>query len=198
MRKIVLILCPILLLLANLSAYGDDRSVNTAYRERKTALILCPILLLLANRSASGNERGVSAAYEARTGDAAFDGTLGKLNVQTRGRNLSEFISNLSLSYNIPGKEIEDLLYRVKMTPADVYMTVGLAGIINKPLDVVVGEYKANKGKGWGVIAKRLGIKPGSKEFHALKKGGAVQLAKAQGKGKANKKYKKNKKNKNK
>ena len=76
------------------------------------------------------------------------------------------------------------------MTPADVYMTVGIAKITNKSIDEVVGEYKANKGKGWGVIAKRLGIKPGSKEFHALKEGGSVELekakAKGQGKGKGN------------
>jgi hypothetical protein len=31
--------------------------------------------------------------------------------------------------------------------------------------------YKQSKGKGWGVIAKELGIKPGSPEFHALKRG---------------------------
>jgi hypothetical protein len=103
----------------------------------------------------------------------------------------------LSLSYNIPRIRIEDLLYKVKMTPADVYMTVGLAKIIGKPIDVVVGEYEANRGKGWGVIAKRLGIKPGSKEFHALKKGGAGELEKAKGKsqdkGKAKKKSKKGK-----
>jgi len=32
-------------------------------------------------------------------------------------------------------------------------------------------RYRADKGKGWGVLAKSLGIKPGSKEFHALKRG---------------------------
>lgn len=40
-----------------------------------------------------------------------------------------------------------------------------------KPTDQVVQVYKANQGKGWGVIAKRMGIKPGSAEFHALKSG---------------------------
>ena len=32
-------------------------------------------------------------------------------------------------------------------------------------------RYKSDKGKGWGVLAKSLGIKPGSQEFHALKSG---------------------------
>jgi hypothetical protein len=35
----------------------------------------------------------------------------------------------------------------------------------------VLKEYKTSKGKGWGVIAKSLGIKPGSAEFQALKNG---------------------------
>jgi hypothetical protein len=34
-----------------------------------------------------------------------------------------------------------------------------------------VPTYQASKGKGWGVIAKELGIKPGSPAFHALKEG---------------------------
>ncbi len=42
--------------------------------------------------------------------------------------------------------------------------------IASQPVEVVTKEYETNKGKGWGVIAKNLGIKPGSKEFHALKK----------------------------
>jgi len=32
-------------------------------------------------------------------------------------------------------------------------------------------EYRSGKAKGWGALAKSLGIKPGSKEFHALKNG---------------------------
>ena len=151
---------------------------------RKPILTLAMILLFTISSSVYGGEKSVSATYDAKTGDSALDTTLGDLNVQTHGGNLSDFISNLSLSYNIPKIKIEDLLFKIEMTPADAYMTVGIAKITNKPIHEVVDEYKANKGKGWGVIAKRLGIKPGSKEFHALKKGGSVELDKAKGKGK--------------
>jgi len=151
---------------------------------RKPILTFAVILLFIISSSAYGGEGSASATYNAKTGDSALDTTLGDLNVQTHGRNLSDFISNLSVSYNIPKIKIEDLLFKVEMTPADAYMTVGIAKIANKSIDEVVNEYKANKGKGWGVIAKNLGIKPGSKEFHALKKGGSVELDKAKGKGK--------------
>jgi len=151
---------------------------------RKLILNLVLILLFVISSSVYGGDKNVSATYYAKTGDSAFDATLGELNVQTYGRDMSDFISNMSLSYNIPKIRIEDLLFKVEMTPADVYMTLGIGKIANKSIDEVVGEYKANKGQGWGVIAKRLGIKPGSKEFHALKKGGSVELEKAKGKGK--------------
>jgi len=34
---------------------------------------------------------------------------------------------------------------------------------------VVIDSYRKNKSKGWGALARDLGIKPGSKEFKALK-----------------------------
>ena len=37
--------------------------------------------------------------------------------------------------------------------------------------EAIVETYQTNRTKGWGVIAKELGIKPGSAEFHALKSG---------------------------
>jgi hypothetical protein len=54
----------------------------------------------------------------------------------------------------------------------------------NRPIDYVIEKYKAEKGKGWGVLAKSLGIKPGSKDFHALKQGQDLYVDKDRGKGK--------------
>jgi hypothetical protein len=50
-------------------------------------------------------------------------------------------------------------------------MCLQLGYMTKKPLNVVLQTYKKNTGKGWGNIAKQLGIKPGSPEFHALKGG---------------------------
>lgn len=128
------------------------------------------------------------------TGDAKFDTILGDINAHTHGDNLSDFISNLSLSYEVPRIKIENMLFTLKMAPADAFMAVGLANISNSSIDEVIDEYNRNKGKGWGVIAKKLGIKPGSKGFQALKNGGSDQL----GKIKKEEKSKKNNEGKNK
>ncbi len=39
------------------------------------------------------------------------------------------------------------------------------------PTDQVIEKYNSEKDKGWGALAKSMGIKPGSAEFHALKNG---------------------------
>lgn len=54
---------------------------------------------------------------------------------------------------------------------ADAYMVLRLAEMSHLPVDTVIKRYHRHKGKGWGVLAKSLGIKPGSREFHALKRG---------------------------
>jgi hypothetical protein len=73
-------------------------------------------------------------------------------------------------------------------TPGDAYMCFRVGQVASQPVEVVTKEYQANKGKGWGKIAKNLGIKPGSKEFHALKKGDITgdyaDAGKGKGKGK--------------
>jgi hypothetical protein len=50
-------------------------------------------------------------------------------------------------------------------------MMLRLSEMSGKPVRTVEERYRAGKGKGWGALAKSLGIKPGSKEFHALKRG---------------------------
>jgi len=74
-------------------------------------------------------------------------------------------------------------------SPADAYIVFRLGEMSGYPTDRVMREYQSGKGKGWGVTAKSLGIKPGSKEFHALKRG--HDLYNGQGSGKSKKKGKK-------
>jgi hypothetical protein len=50
-------------------------------------------------------------------------------------------------------------------------MVMRLGEMSNHQPEYVMKKYKAGKKKGWGALAKSLGIKPGSPEFHALKRG---------------------------
>jgi len=100
------------------------------------------------------------------TGSLEFDKDLGIINANAK-LDLKTFKLNTSVSHNIPIPKIEELLKI--MEPAEIILAKDVADAVNKPIDTVVDSYKANKDKGWGVIAKEMGIKPGSPEFHALK-----------------------------
>jgi hypothetical protein len=97
------------------------------------------------------------------------------------------FRAQLSTRFNIGNAQVKVVLGNVD-SPADAYMVFRLGEMSSKSIDYVLSKYRTEKNKGWGVLAKSLGIKPGSKEFHALKQGG--DIIHSTGKGKGNKKKK--------
>jgi hypothetical protein len=103
----------------------------------------------------------------------------------------SGFKARLSTRFQIGDIHINAVLSNVDK-PADAYMVLRLGEMSNKPPEYVIKEYKERKGKGWGALAKSLGIKPGSKEFHALKRGQDLydDQGKAKGKEKGKGKHK--------
>ncbi|MES2565996.1 MAG: hypothetical protein V4565_03965 [Bacteroidota bacterium] len=104
--------------------------------------------------------------FNPRTGDVEMDAHLKSINVKAQ-TDLPAFKNEVSVGFQIPKPKIEILLQT--MAPAEVYMAAEIANIIGKPVEIVVNTYTTNKNKGWGEIAKDLGIKPGSKEFHEMK-----------------------------
>ena len=82
----------------------------------------------------------------------------------------SGFKAKLEARFNIGNAEINTVLSTVDNS-ADAYIVFRLAEMSGQPTEKIIRKYKSGKGKGWGVLAKSLGIKPGSKEFKALKNG---------------------------
>ena len=126
---------------------------------------------------------------------ADLDGFLSNLNIQARA-DMNGFSFKLGTQFGVPLPQVQAIIRSVEM-PADAFMCLQLSQWSNKQPDMVVNTYKGNKGKGWGVIAKQLGIKPGSAEFHALKRGdltftgepgGVATQGKGKGKGKGHSK----------
>ncbi len=82
----------------------------------------------------------------------------------------SGFKARLASRFQIGDAKITAVLSNMP-EPANAYMVLRLGEMSGRPVETVMEEYKKNKGKGWGVMAKNLGIKPGSAEFKALKAG---------------------------
>ncbi|PLY04220.1 MAG: hypothetical protein C0622_03160 [Desulfuromonas sp.] len=80
----------------------------------------------------------------------------------------SGFRTQLATRFHIGESEVGVILGNVER-PADAYMVLRLGEMAGKPTDRVLRQYREGKGRGWGVMAQRLGIKPGSAEFKQLK-----------------------------
>ena len=108
-------------------------------------------------------------AAVAAAGD--FDWTR-DLNVRAEADS-DGFRAQLSTRFNIGNAQVQVVLGNVD-SPADAYMVFRLGEMSSKPVEYVLEHYKKEKNKGWGVLAKSLGIKPGSKEFQSLKEGSDI------------------------
>jgi hypothetical protein len=135
----------------------------------KTHKITLTLLVMLAF---------VLSASVAAAGD--FDWTR-DLNIKAEA-DRDGFKAQLSARFKIGDAQVKVVLGNVD-SPADAYLVFRLGEMSSKSIDDVLNKYKAQKNQGWGVMAKSLGIKPGSKEFHALKEGHDIytQTAKAKG-----------------
>ena len=110
-----------------------------------------------------------SAAFaQYNTGNDDLNKTLVSIDADA-SVNFSAFRTDISASYNVSHSKIDYLAVKIGMSAGDIYMTVEIAKIARVSIDRVVEVYRTDRGKGWGAIAKQLGIKPGSAEFHALK-----------------------------
>jgi len=117
-----------------------------------------------------------------KSGSAQLDTDLNTINTSAK-LDFGKFKTNISLSYNTTEKKISYMSATIKMQPADIYMAFEICKITHKPIDDVIVVYKNNKSKGWGYMAKQMGIKPGSAEFHALKGNASGKAKKNKGKG---------------
>jgi hypothetical protein len=112
----------------------------------------------------------VVAASPAAARDG-LDDFLNSVNVHAEA-NLPGFYATVSAQFGVPDAQVRAVLSSVG-EPASAFMIFELGQMSNQPVDRVLRVYRngRNTGKGWGMLAKELGIKPGSREFHALKNG---------------------------
>ncbi len=140
------------------------------------------LLTLALGLSLSAAVTAQVISYNPRTGDIYLDSQLGYMNDYGRD-NRDYFVDDVVNSFGAPRYLVNDLLNTRRWDAGDVYYACALAYQMRRPCADVVKQYDQNRGQGWGVIAKRMGIKPGSAEFHALK----GQVGKSNGKYKSHK-----------
>jgi hypothetical protein len=125
-------------------------------------------LALALGLAFSAGASAVTIGFNPRTGDVWVDTQLREVN-QYGYDDRDYFIDDLVSNYGAPRYLINDLLVTRRWAPGDVYYACALAYQMHRPCGDVVHMYEQDRGQGWGVVAQRLGIKPGSAAFFALK-----------------------------
>lgn len=128
------------------------------------------LALAIGATSAPLAAQDFAIGWNPRSGDVWVDQRLGDIN-SYGSRYRDPFVNEMVRYYGAPRDLVTDLLIRRNWAPGDVYYACAIAQILGIPCRNVVNEWDRNHGQGWGVVAQRMGIKPGSAEFHRLKRG---------------------------
>ncbi len=118
----------------------------------------------------SASAQTFSLNWNPRSGDVWVDSQLADMN-RYGSQYRDPFIDEMVRYHGAPRDLVTDLLVNRNWAPGDVYYACTIAQIIGRPCGYVADYWQQNHGQGWGVVAQRMGIKPGSAEFHQLKKG---------------------------
>lgn len=110
----------------------------------------------------------VSVASISSSSASDFD-WMDSLNVMAKADS-SGFSVRLATRFHIGDAQIQTVIGDVG-SPSDAYMVLRLGELSHRPINEVINVYRAHPKNGWGAIARDLGITPGSREFHALKRG---------------------------
>lgn len=130
----------------------------------------CLLAAALAVGSHGAFAQDFEFGWNPRTGDIWVDQTLADVN-QYGDRYRDSFVDEMVRYYGAPRDYVSDLLVKQRWAPGDVYYACAIGQVLGRSCRYVAEEWQRDHGEGWGVLAQRMGIKPGSDEFHRLKAG---------------------------
>ncbi len=100
-----------------------------------------------------------------------FDVFVTHMNEYTRRYGNTEIAGLYNNYYGVPESTLNLYYSDFGNNWGNVALGLELSGIFGIPMPDVFGIYRegVSNGQGWGVMAKRYGIKPGSAAFHRMK-----------------------------
>lgn len=110
-----------------------------------------------------------SPAYQPRSGDAWIDRQLADTNSYA-ARYPQSFADEMARYYSVPRDYVEAMLLQPSWEAGDILMACALAQVAAQPCRAVVREWSRDHAEGWGGVARRLQVKPGSRQYRELRK----------------------------
>jgi len=103
------------------------------------------------------------------TAYASTDTYVDYMNIYAK-KNFDYFKKDLRADFGLSNSRFEMILKKVD-SPGDLAVALWLGKKTSQSIDEVIKQYRIHHGKGWGLIAQKLGVKPGSQTFQVLKAG---------------------------
>src|SRR5690606_9483676 len=122
------------------------------------------ILILITFSFVVFAQEKVQITFE--TGDKDLNTHLSDINSYAKS-NMELFRKDMSDKFGVTREQLDQLITKERRQPADVHYGYNLDQVTGRPCPTII-KMRTDK-KGWSSIAKDLCIKPGSKEFKALK-----------------------------
>ena len=138
--------------------------------QMKTRMFALAAAIAAVTATGVASAQDFSINWNPRSGDVWVDSQLNDVN-RYGSRYREPFVNEMVRYYGAPRDLVTELLGQRNWAPGDVYYACSIAQVLGRPCRYVVEEWDRDHGQGWGEVAKRLGIKPGSAEFHRLKRG---------------------------
>jgi hypothetical protein len=101
------------------------------------------------------------------TGDSDVDKRISEINIGAKS-DYEGYKKEMTKQFGVSSGEVDRYVKQQKLDPGDVYYGSVLARETNRSVSDIMTKYE--KTRGWGKVAKDLGIQPGSEQFHNLKK----------------------------
>jgi hypothetical protein len=110
---------------------------------------------------------GQDADKVSSTGDRDIDNAISDINDRAK-KDYDGFKNDMSSQFGLSSGEVDRYVKQDKIEPGDIFYGSVMARSTNRSVSDVMNRYKNTRG--WGKLAKDLGIQPGSEQFHNLKK----------------------------
>lgn len=110
----------------------------------------------------------LATPFEPRTGDSAVDAQLAELNALA-GPARDALVDELVAVFGAPRYFVRNLLEQRHWRAGDVYYACALAYRLRRPCADVARDHEQEGGDGWGAMARKSGIRPGTAAFRAIK-----------------------------
>jgi len=125
----------------------------------RTIAVVCLLILAISAAGAQIITFGFN--------DSGLEKDLHRINLITKF-NMSEFSSKVAKAWGTSEQNVL-LGFKNGLNAYEVYLVIALARLSGRQPIAVISMYTRDRNKGWGVLARNLGIKPGSKQFKRLK-----------------------------